>query len=174
MEGVRVKTKHERFMEIYHLMYDELLWYACSHVRDKAILDDILQETFKDVYISFEEVLKADNYRAWIYCCLKNNMNEMLRKEIRYQRNCISYENEMELIETDNHDFAEEVTQHEALKQVLGDENYREFSLHYVEGYSVSEIAQSRNQSEGQYRMQISRLRKKMEKRLKRHGFDES
>ena len=164
-------TKEEIFKKIYDSMYNELLWYAWHHLRNKSWLEDVLQETFQDVYLALDLVINIENPRAWIYTCLKNNLNEMIRKEWKYQ-NCISYENDLADIEIDGKDFAKEVTDREALRQVMGEENYNDIAFHYLSGYSPEEIAEIKNQNIGQYKMQFSRMKRKMEKSLKRKGFD--
>ena len=54
----------------------------------------------------------------------------------------------------------------------MGEENYNDIAFHYLSGYSPEEIAEIKNQNIGQYKMQFSRMKRKMEKSLKRKGFD--
>ena len=43
-------------------MYNELLWYAWHHLRNKSWLEDVLQETFQDVYLALDLVINIESH----------------------------------------------------------------------------------------------------------------
>lgn len=166
----RLKTKDEDFERIYYEMYRELRDYSWHYLTTKESLEEVLQDTFHDVYVNMNKVLKADSYRAWVYGCLKNNLKQAIRKEITNHSHQI-YFNDIENELLDDIDFTEQILDKEFLKNVASKQELQILYMQYVEGYTAAEIAELQHMTEGQCKMRIYRLKKRLKDSLEKSGY---
>lgn len=103
---------------------------------------DAMQNAILAAYSSLDTLKKEAYFNTWLTRILINECYLMLRK----RKPCISYEEYMENAEDGKEESYSEVFQEIERLQ----EKYRvPFVLHYVEGYSVREIARILGCSEG-------------------------
>lgn len=162
----------EEFELLYKSTYKSLLDYASIYLKKREVLEELLQETFWDVYISMPKTMAVEKGYAWVFECFRHNLREVLLKEGSYKRE-VSYEAVMDKNMTDGFDFTEQIIDRQLLSQIAKEGELKSLYLQYVEGHSVAEMAKLLNMTEGQYRMRVCRLRKKLVKNLKEVGYEE-
>ncbi len=153
-------------------MYQQLRDYAWNYLTRKERLEEVLQDTFWSIYVNMEIVMKEENYYSWIFECFKNNLKEAIQKEIVSRRTEVSYEAILDENISDGFDFTKQVEDRELLNQIAKKEELQSLYLQYVEGYSIAEMTKILNMTEGQYKMRICRLKKKLAKNLEEIGYE--
>lgn len=131
-------------------------------VRNEADAEDLLQNSFIDVFTNLDTFRYQSAIGAWIKRIVINNCINFLR------RNRLQF-NELEPYHTETaaepeEDFTPRVRP-EAIKQALMQlpDGYRVvFSLYLLEGYDHKEIADILNISEATSKSQYSRAKKKL------------
>ena len=71
--------EHKYIEKIYLELYDFLLSYAISFLKDPDVAEEALQETFRVVCTKPEEMLSSPNPKGWIIKTLKNTMFNIRR-----------------------------------------------------------------------------------------------
>lgn len=134
-------------------------------VKNDADAEDILQNSFIDVFTKLESFRFESSVGAWIKRIVVNNCINFLKKRRLY----------FEEIDERIGDFEDAPPEEEpqlnvkAIKDALFQlpEGYRVvFSLYQMEGYDHSEIAEILNVSEQTSKSQYSRARKKLRELL--------
>jgi len=143
-------------------MYSKGMYNVCLRMlNDSMEAEDVLQESFVDVYRKLHTFKYESTPGAWIKRIVVNNCISRLRKnklqieEIEEGRYVVAEEGE-------SRDLSYEVHQIKKAMSALP-EGYRAiFSLYAVEGYDHSEIGQIMNISESTSKSQYSRAKKKI------------
>ena len=68
------------FDEIFYTTKDYLFYYIFSIIKNQTQADDILQDTFRSVYINISNY-KSKNFLSWIITIAHNNSVNYIRKE---------------------------------------------------------------------------------------------
>lgn len=143
-------------------MYSKGMYNVCLRMLNNSMdAEDVLQESFVDVYRKLHTFKYESTPGAWIKRIVVNNCISRLRKnklhieEIEEGRYVVEEEDE-------SSDLTYEVHQIKKAMSVLP-EGYRAiFSLYALEGYDHSEIGQILNISESTSKSQYSRAKKKI------------
>lgn len=69
----------ERIKQLYLEMFDMLMAYACSVLREETLAEEMVQETFQIACQRPEQVCGCPNPRGWLVNTLKNTMSNMRR-----------------------------------------------------------------------------------------------
>lgn len=165
----------DAFVELYNCMYQRVYFLALSIVKDEYLAQDVVQETFINVYRSIKTLKEDITFLAWInrityHCSLKT-----LSKNGEISMESDLVERESLLIDSD-----------EPLKKVLSNEKKQTIMnfilslppeykttmiLKYYEDLKMEEIASVLECSVGTVKSRLSRgknlLRKKMHSREK-------
>ena len=152
-----------------------LVWYLKKKIGNNEDIEDIIQETFKNLFKSIRKGIIPSNVnlRDYLFGILKNTISEFMKKKSK---------DEIIKNKNDDNDFIDHRTpETEYLKKERIDfivkcidslpKKYREILvLHYLQGYSIKEISALTNLSTGTvcYRLHIGRKKiiKKANKKL--------
>ena len=66
----------KQFEKIYNETYKNTLTYICSKCSNINDIDDILQETYIEVYKQLKKKKKVINYKSYIIVIAKNKINQ--------------------------------------------------------------------------------------------------
>ena len=67
--------------KIYENFSEELKGFIFSRVRNKMLVDDILQEVFIKIHSSIDTLLDETKLRAWLYQITRNTIIDFHRQE---------------------------------------------------------------------------------------------
>ena len=151
---------HESF-EILMLKYRTSAFnFALRFVKDASAVEDIVQDSFADLYVYRDRYLEEFSFKTYLYAIIKNKSISYLRK-----RNRLSYYDvDIPYAGTPETDYIE----HERCNQVrekinqLKDDYCIVLFLKEYEGFSYEEIAKIMKKSLGQVKILIFRARKKL------------
>lgn len=135
---------------------------AKTILRDDQDCADAIQETIVKAFSKIDSIKKDKYAKTWLIRVLINECYNLLRKESRYV--CIE-DNERLLDRTD----AEKRDYSDLYKAVgaLNEDLRVPIVLYYAEDFSVREIAQILDISEGAVQKRLARARMKLKKDLK-------
>ena len=169
VENLKKSGEREYFQEIFH-RYQKQIFRTCYRmVRDVALAEDLVQETFiraLNEIGSFDENGEGANFSFWLASISKNLCLDELRKQrTRFQKAPLiaaGYKNNPSVAYAN-------VAKREALELLdTLEEKYREcYLLFAVDGYSYEEVSQITGYSLDKVTTCIRTARRNLEKHFK-------
>ena len=156
------KNEKQEFETAYGLYADMLYRLSFSYMKNKEDAEDVVQEVFTKYFCGLHLPMNPEQEKAWFLRVTINQCHDTLRK--KGYRTHASLDEVVEVATKENAD-----TGHlqEAL-QKLPEKNRGVVILHYLEGYSVEEIAKILQLSQSAVKMRLKRgrefLRDELEK----------
>lgn len=159
-----VKVIDNQMEELYIKYHKELYIYAFSLCKDYYLAQDLTSDTFFKVYMSLENVSYV---KYWLFRVCKNLYLDYLKKNRE-----ISHDNILENTLSNNETPLDKIIDSEESKYLYNkiinlNESYKEvLILYYFCGFSLKEISQARNTTEGAAKTMLFRARKRLKKEL--------
>lgn len=148
------------FAELYRKMYAEIYRYVYRRIFNVQTAEDIVQETFYAAYIKYPEILTCEEAGKWLRRIAKYKMLELHRR-MRY-RSTVPLEEEAGL---GREELCYRIKELELTAlTVLSKEEWRLVRAYYLYGITIPELAASEGISEGNMRVRICRMKKKLKK----------
>lgn len=146
--------------EIWESLADRLRLFLVSKVKDNALADDLLQETFIRIHSKIDELRDETKVEAWVYQIARNIINDHFRKSTPEKV-------------TDMPDLLEEDAEtHEAMGQTIRDmvlfmdelpeQDCQALCQVEFEGLSIKEYAQKAGISYTAAKSRVARARYKL------------
>jgi RNA polymerase sigma factor (sigma-70 family) len=139
---------------------NELGKYLVQLAQDRALAQDLLQETFHDAYRARHTLPEIRNPRAWLYGIARNHALVALRRQRRLDR-AIS-----RLVSRSERSAATDGTEAASilnlLQRALAPEDRALVLLRYLHGFNANEIAEMTGRSPAAVRQRLSRARKRL------------
>lgn len=166
----RMQQGDAKAFEYFFKKYTGMLYaYALGFVKEKAVAEDVVQDTFVQFWNNRERISCTGSAYAWLQRSVKNAcVNIRIHEEVERK-----YEAEMLYVEEEGEDWRA-VEELQKLRQRLFDaldrlpERCREiFVLSCVEGLKYREIAEKMGVSENTVKTQIKLGYKKLRDELK-------
>ncbi len=151
-------------LELAYEKYADMLYrLALSHLKNPEDAEDTVQEVFVKYMHHFAILTDEEHERAWLIRTTVNRCYDLLRYNSR--------RNHEALDELTEEIAAEENEQHIEIFQILEKlpvKNKTVIVLHYLEGFSVEEIARMLRISVSAVKMRLSRGREQMKEVIER------
>lgn len=145
--------------------YKPLYQFISKICSDKALVSDIVQDTFLIAYEKMDELKTHDNIAGWLYRTARFRMLQLLVENL-------NYENLDSLADSigDNRNFEEEciatLEQYPEMAKHLDAGELQLIIKHYEKGYGFRELAKEYNTTEASMKMKIQRLKKRIRKNV--------
>lgn len=160
------KGDSDAFRELVDKYKDVSLSLACSILKDKAIAEDALQDTFIKVYHKIGSFKHQSAFSSWLYRIVVNtSYNELKRRKL--------------YLDLDNANSFEQSTNEKTVLQYLTEEDQKKYvvlalnrvkpdealvlRLFYLCEYNLNEIADITHFSKSKIKVDLHRGRKNME-----------
>jgi RNA polymerase sigma-70 factor (ECF subfamily) len=134
----------------------ELGRYLVAMVRDRALAEDLLQETFYDAVRAQEQLSDIENPRAWLYALARNRALRGLRAHRRLERALASL---MQFGDQAHEGSDAIVAVLDLLHRNLSAELRALVLLRYLHGFEAPELAQMTGLSPEAVRQRLGRAR---------------
>ena len=162
--------KQSAQLEVYNRYYKAMFNTAVRIVKDSAIAEDVMQESFLSAFTKQDSFKGEVAFGAWLKRIVINNSIYQYRKQLK--KNEVALDEVMYKVEdTDgiasDYVFTEQKAQKvmETMKQLK--DNYRiSLTLHLIEGFDYEEISEIMNLSYANCRTTISRAKDSLRKKL--------
>ncbi len=162
-----IKKRKADLTALYERNADMLFRLALSYLQCSADAQDAVQDVFAAYLNDPLEFEDTDHEKAWFTTSVVNRSLDILRR--KKVRRYVSIDEMAEVIAQpeDKAPIAAEVTGYLAK---IPEKNRAAVVLHYLEGYSVEEIAVMLNISEAAVKMRLNRGREALRKAMQREG----
>ncbi len=147
-----------RIENIINLYGDLLYRTGIMILGNPQDVQDVLQEVMLKVLQKMPEFHDSEHEKAWLLRVTINLCKDMLRFRFRHQYIQID-ELEIEAVDTDDRQLLREIIQLPPRWRIV-------LLLHYVEGYSLKEIADILSVSENAVKKRMQRAKARLKKKL--------
>lgn len=156
-----MESKQQKFMQLYEPVHDGFVRYCQIRSFGKYEVEDLVQESILVAYERFESIEDPKAFLAYLMRIASNKVSDVLRK-----KQAESGDNEpLQSLHLDPAMATELALMFEKID--LLPENMREALLLYeLQGYSMKEIAQMMDISEGAAKVLTHRSRKRLKKMM--------
>ena len=152
-----------RIENIINLYGDLLYRTGIIILGNPQDVQDVLQEVMLKVLQKMPEFHDSEHEKAWLLRVTINLCKDMLRFRFRHQYIQID-ELEIEAVDTDDRQLLQEIIQLPSSWRIV-------LILHYVEGYSLREIADILSVSENAVKKRMQRAKKALRAKLEEGGI---
>ena len=149
----------EFFEEIYNTTFIGLRKFVMYRCTNPALVDDILQEVYIEVFRHIDQLREHENIVGWVYKTADNKTKKLNEVYHRYYSNKTNIE-EWNLTYEEN--AIAELIQSSEYQSILNEDEFLLLMMKYKEGYSHQEIAKIKNITENNSKMKLSRIIKKL------------
>lgn len=160
-----IREKQKRYNALVSGMHTDIFRYAYWLVKDKAIAEDIVQETFLRAWKSLDSLKDVKAAKAWLITILRReNARRFERKQF-------------DLVDMDDVSLADDAINHETqlehgelhkLMANLSDEYREPLMLQVIFGYNGEEIAQELQLNKNTVMTRLFRARNQLKEALER------
>ena len=153
------KASGGRLEEWFSAYESELGRYLAQFVRDRALAEDLLQDTFYDAYRASSTLPDICNPRAWLYGIARNRALVALRQQRRFDRAIARLVRRYEQPAARDPKAAPILN---LLDDALTPEDRALVLLRYLHGFSAGELAEMTGRSPAAVRQRLSRARSRL------------
>ena len=156
------KNEKQEFEIAYGLYADMLYRLSFSYMKNKEDAEDVVQEVFTKYFCGIHLPMNPEQEKAWFLRVTINQCHDTLRK--KQYRNHASLEEVTEVATVEETDMGH---LYDAL-QMIPEKYCGVVILHYLEGYSVVEIAKVLQISQSAVKMRLKRGREFLKEELEK------
>jgi len=163
--------KEKKFEEIYKKysreIYNYLLFLSCS--REDA--EDILQDVFVKFWKMFDNLIKLENLRAYLFRMARNRFIDIKRKRKRFIEGGI----DEEIFNFQSEDISEKIRKKEFVRKllsVLNEEEREIITLRFYEDMKFREISEITGMNENTLRVKYIRILEKLKKLIYNNTYE--
>lgn len=159
--------KQKRYESLVHALHGDIFRYAYWLVKDKAVAEDIVQETFLRAWRSLDSLKDEKAAKSWLITILRReNARRFERKQF-------------DLVDMDDVPLADESLsnetqqEHRELRELIAglSDEYREpLMLQIVFGYTGEEIAEQLNLNKNTVMTRLFRARNQLKEALEQRN----
>ena len=155
-----IKEKHNKFLEIYLPVQDNLWRYSLFMTRNRELAKELLAETIAKAYTSFDKIKSEQAFLSYLFTIASRTFYAQCeKKKVENFVEC-DFEN---LFITNNYESADYEELYDNLNK-LPREQRETLILFYIEGFSRKELANIQNISEETVKSRLARGKKTMAK----------
>lgn len=166
----------------YHSLLRTLCWRYVDHDRTFAdMIDESILDTFMQAYLSYESLRRHPNVQGWLVnACMNRLRPRVSQARNRRGRQAFSID-DPHAPQLSSEDAWEEKTvsqldarhQMDELYGALTETERQAFQEHYVQGFTLQEVARHRHRSLGGIKASLRQIKKKAVKQRNSNKFSE-
>tara|TARA_R110000868_G_scaffold45958_1_gene152165 strand:+ start:4579 stop:5130 length:552 start_codon:yes stop_codon:yes gene_type:complete len=162
--------KQSAQLEVYNRYYKAMYNTAVRIVKDSAIAEDVMQESFLSAFTKLETFKGEVTFGSWLKRIVINNSIYQYRKQ--QKKNEVALDDVIYKVEDNDGIASDYVFTEQKAQKVLETmkrlkDNYRiSLTLHLIEGFDYEEISTIMNMSYANCRTTISRAKESLRQKL--------
>lgn len=161
-KALEVAAPHPSVEALFRTHRHDLGRYLVAIVRDRALAEDLLQDTFYDAVRAQAQLPQVVNPRAWLYGIARHRALRALRSARRFQRALSRLASREQVAEGDE----AVVAVLDLLQRELSSDERALVLLRYVHGFQATELAEMTGVSHEAMRQRLTRARARLLKSL--------
>lgn len=156
--------QRRRIEELYFEMFDKMMAYARSNLRNEALAEEAVQETFRIACQKPEQLCQSPNPQGWLVQSLKFTIRNIQKNQASAKRLLEKY---LET-RTESAAFSEDRIELQVLyKNVAQTEEFKLLTEMVIDGRSHLEMAESRGISVNACKKRVQRAKERLQKKIK-------
>jgi RNA polymerase sigma-70 factor (ECF subfamily) len=155
--------KQKRYEALVKALHADIFRYAMWLIRDKAIAEDVVQETFLRAWKSLDSLKDEGAAKSWLITILRR---ENARRFERKQFDLVDID---DVAVADPNDMGDFALEHRELRRIMANlsEEYREpLMMQILMGFSGEEIAEQLNLNKNTVMTRLFRARNQIKEAL--------
>ncbi|MFC3120147.1 RNA polymerase sigma factor [Agaribacter flavus] len=150
---------------LLRLWYPKLLAYANSRISDRSKAEDAVQLSFEALTKSISKISDPRSFPKWIYSILQRKCTDLMREHYRQEKLTSTLSEQQQ---TEHYDVESDEDQGALndLVKCLSPEHYQLVYLHYLEGLTMTEIAEVIRVPVGTIKSRLYKAREQLAIRL--------
>ena len=155
--------KQKRYEALVKALHADIFRYAMWLIKDKAIAEDVVQETFLRAWKSLDSLKDEGAAKSWLITILRR---ENARRFERKQFDLVDID---DVSVADPLNFGDVILEHRELRRIIGElsEEYREpLMMQILMGFSGDEIAEQLNLNKNTVMTRLFRARNQIKEAL--------
>lgn len=155
--------KQKRYEALVKALHADIFRYAMWLIKDKAIAEDVVQETFLRAWKSLDSLKDEGAAKSWLITILRR---ENARRFERKQFDLVDID---DVAVADPNDFGDVALEHRELRRIMSSlsEEYREpLMMQILMGFSGEEIAEQLNLNKNTVMTRLFRARNQIKEAL--------
>ncbi len=155
--------KQKRYEALVKALHADIFRYAMWLIKDKAVAEDVVQETFLRAWKSLDSLKDEGAAKSWLITILRR---ENARRFERKQFDLVDID---DVSVADPVNFGDVVLEHRELRRIIGNlsEEYREpLMMQILMGFSGDEIAEQLNLNKNTVMTRLFRARNQIKEAL--------
>jgi RNA polymerase sigma-70 factor (ECF subfamily) len=157
--GPRADEASEQVGELFLELEVRVGRYLAQMVGDRALAEDLLQDTFHDALRARDRLGEVHNPEAWLYGIARHRALAALRRRRRFHRALARLERGFRWSIEEEPDVLEV---RELLERALRPDERALVILRYLHGFEAPELADMTGRTPDAVRQQLSRARRKL------------
>ncbi|PKI01866.1 sigma-70 family RNA polymerase sigma factor [Glaciecola sp. 33A] len=161
--SIDMMKKQKRYEALVKAFHADLFRYAMWLIKDKAIAEDVVQETFLRAWKSLDSLKDEAAAKSWLITILRR---ENARRFERKQFDLVDID---DVAVADPHIFGDVALEHRELRRIMSNlsEEYREpLMMQILMGFSGDEIAEQLNLNKNTVMTRLFRARNQIKEAL--------
>lgn len=155
--------QRDQIGQLYQEMYEFLLSYALSYLKNSPLAEEAIQETFRIACLKPDALLDSPNPKGWLINTLKNTMRNIERSRGNANKLLIAYT----AVHGSNVAFSEDKLSMEiSYSNVADSEEFKLIKEMAVEGKSHLEMAEARGISVNACKKRVQRAKEFLRKKI--------
>ncbi|TDQ82825.1 RNA polymerase sigma-70 factor [Sphingobacterium yanglingense] len=148
MENIafRLKNKDKEAFKVFFYEYKDAVYkYACLHIKEPDLAEDIVQETFTRFWNKVTDIDISQNIKSYLFTIARNLVFDELRKRLLFESYSSYYQKTKEGYSNSNEDqlyFNELEKLYQEAISLLPEKRRQIFQLSKLENLSNEEIAE--------------------------------
>lgn len=153
-------SQKEKFSQIYNQCVEPIYRFIFLKVNSQEVAEDLASETFIKGWNAFQKNNSIENPRAFLYQIARNLITDYYRQR---GRTSIVPADSVPVIDPKSDLIVENIFNNSDLERIrlaldnVKDEYKEVITLHYIEDFSIQEIAKTLNKQEGNVRVLLHR-----------------
>lgn len=161
--SISMMKKQERYEALVRAYHADIFRYAMWLIKDKAIAEDVVQETFLRAWKSLDSLKDQSAAKSWLITILRR---ENARRFERKQFDLVDID---DVVVADPHNFGDVALEHRELRNIMSNlsEEYREpLMMQILMGFTGDEIAEQLNLNKNTVMTRLFRARNQIKEAL--------
>lgn len=162
--------------KLYDQYYDKLVLHCSAMAGFQnellPLAEECVQEVFHFALKHYNKLQDHPDVKGWLFRCSTNRMNNMLRKHfVRKRRHSYSADEETSPELSDPYDSFRQFEENQAfyecvdrIHELLLENEQGIFDDHFIQGYSIDEVAARVGKSKSSVKSTIYRIRQRLRK----------
>ena len=166
---MRMDEKNDLFWKLLEPEYEKALMFCRKLMEDREQGDDLFQDALVNAFVCFSDLRDTNSFRPWLYRIMVNTFRSTVRRPWWKRR--IRLES-VEDLPTESTNPIDQYTARRWLMKAFQNVSPTDqtlITLYELEEWTISELAELYGKSEGAIKGQLFRIRRKMQKTLRKY-----